>query len=225
MRISVVSTACNEAGNVLPMWRQVKNAFRGLDYDVVIVDDGSSDGTFAELESIKDPRLRVIRLGRRMGKCYALYEGIRHSKAGIIATMDADLQDDPRDIPPMVRKLGRGVGCVCGWRRKRCDGAVKRLSSRIGNLLNNRLTGVGLHDNTCPVKVFRRECVQRIRYFRNYHRFLPILVKLQGYGLTEQVVRNRPRIRGRSKYGIRNRMFGNLLTILRIKINHKRFLR
>lgn len=224
MKISIVTTAHNEEGNIPILYEQIKTAMINTDYEVIMVDDGSSDKTSDELGKIKDIRFNVLHLKERKGKCFALYEGIKKSSGGIIATLDADLQNDPADILEMVRELENGYDCICGWRRERKDVAIKKISSRIGNALNNMALGVDLHDNNCPVKVFRRECVSRIKYFKNYHRFIPVLIKAQGYRMKEYEVRHRPRIHGNSKYGLHNRIFGNILPMFMVKFRRKRLL-
>jgi len=222
--ISVVIPAYNEEGNIAELFREVRSALSGKRYEVVAVDDGSTDRTLAELRKAAGRRVRVVSLGAHRGKCFALYRGIRASKGDIIATIDSDLQNDPRDIPVLLAVLREGFDFVNGRRRDRKDGPVKRASSAIGNRINNILTGVGLHDNTCPVKVFRRECVIRVGYFNNYHRFLPFIAKAQGFRMTEAWVRSRPRVSGRSKYGVHNRILGNLLTIIMLRLGWRRLL-
>lgn len=225
MKISIITTAYNEEKNILPLCRKIKKVMGRTDYEVIAVDDGSSDSTYSELRRIKDRRFRVMRLRENQGKSLALYRGLEESRGEVIATIDSDLQDDPRDILRMVEKLGKGYDCICGWRHDRKYGLVKRVSSRIGNLVNNCLLGVNLHDNNCPVKVFRRECLARVRYFDGFHRFIPAMVKAQGFGVREYRVRHHPRIYGVSKYGIRGRIWGNLKTILMVRYKHKELLK
>jgi dolichol-phosphate mannosyltransferase len=221
--ISIITTAYNEEKNIAPLYMKIREAMEGLDYEIVAVNDGSTDGTPRELERIRDKRLRTISLGERKGKCFALYEGLKACKGDIVATLDADLQDDPQDIPKMLEKLD-DCDCICGWRYMRMDGPVKRVSSRVGNLALNALLDSGLHDNVCPLKVFRKECVSRVKYFRNFHRFIPVMAKIQGFRIMECRVRHHPRIYGASKYGIRNRLLGNLKTILVIKFRYRSLL-
>lgn len=224
MKVSVVVPAYDEEENVIPLCEVIRKAMEGMDYEVVAVDDGSGDNTCRELMGISDGRLKVICLKRHAGKCFALYEGIRKSSGEIIATLDSDLQNDPSDIPKMIEELENGYDCVCGWRHERKDSLSKRVCSRIGNCVNNRFLRMDLHDNNCPVKVFRRECVSRIKYFPNFHRFIPVMIKLQNFRIREMGVNHLPRIHGSSKYGIRNRVFGNLKTILMVKFRYKELL-
>jgi glycosyltransferase involved in cell wall biosynthesis len=224
MKISVITTAYNEEGNIAILCRRIKKAMGEKDYEVIMVDDGSADRTYDELAGVKDARFRAVRLKEHKGKCFALYEGIRKSCGDVIATLDADLQNDPHDIVKMTAELEYGHDFICGWRRERKDGSLKKISSKAGNLLNNMILGVGLHDNNCPVKVFRRECVAGVKYFRNYHRFIPAMAKLQGYKIKEKEVAHFPRVYGASKYGIHNRIFGNARTMFAVKFRHRRLL-
>jgi len=225
MKVSVITTAYNEEENIIQVYERIKKAVLGKDCEIIAVDDGSTDKTYAELRKIRDKRLKIIRLKKNRGKSFALYEGLKRAKGTIIATIDADGQNDPRDIPRMVKILGTRYDCVFGWRYKRRDGLIKNISSKIGNSFNNKLLGVNLHDNTCPVKVFRRVCVSKIQYFENFHRFIPAMIKLQGFRINEYKVNHYPRIHGTSKYGIGNRLFGNLKTLFMVKFKHRELLR
>jgi len=228
MDVTIIVPAYNEEQNVALFYKTMKKMMdtqKGINFEVVIVDDGSDDNTHNKLREINDSRLHILRLERHRGKCYALFKGIEGSRGDIIANLDIDLQNEPMDLPQMIGMLGEGCDMVCGWRVKRKDGFAKLVSTRVGNLFNNMLTGAGLHDNTCPVKVYKKACVSNLRYFRNFHRFMPIMAKKQGFILKEFQVRHYPRRFGKSKYGIHNRIFGNLATILTIKTNHKRLLK
>jgi len=224
MKISIVVPAHNEEGNIIPLRRKIKSAMKGVDYNLIFVDDGSKDWTLSEMEEAADDRTTVIGFPERRGKCFALFSGIKHSSGDIIATMDADLQNDPNDIIRMVEELDSGYDCICGWRARRMDDPVKRASSRIGNSINNIVLGVGLHDNTCPVKVFRRECVSNLTYFREFHRFIPVMVKYQGFTIREMKICHRRRSRGKSKYGIRNRLLGNVRTMWKVRFKPERLM-
>ncbi|MBN2331150.1 MAG: glycosyltransferase family 2 protein [Candidatus Aenigmarchaeota archaeon] len=225
MKVSVITTAYDEEKNITPLHERIKKAMNGIDYEVVAVDDGSTDNTYNELRGIRDRRVKIIRMNEHRGKCFALHMGISKSSGEIIATIDADGQNDPGDIPGMVKELEKGYDCICGWRYHRKDTMVKRISSKMGNFFNNMFMDLNLHDNNCPVKVFKRHCVARIRYFDNFHRFIPILIKIQGFKIREYKVRHYPRIHGVSKYGIRNRIFGNIKTIFIVKLKHKELIK
>jgi len=224
MKISVVIPAYNEERNILPLYKMIKSTMGKLDYEVIIVDDASTDDTYEELKRIEDRRFRVMRLRRHRGKCFALYEGIKMSQGEIIATLDSDLQNDPKDILKMLGELGKGYDCICGWRYERRDGFVKRTLSRVGNFLNNKIFGLSLHDTNCPVKVFRRDCITKIKYFKHFHRFIPAIIKLQGFRIGELKVNHYPRIHGVSKYGVLNRVFCTLRTMVVVRFRWRKWL-
>jgi dolichol-phosphate mannosyltransferase len=215
--LSVIIPAHNEEGNVLPLAGKIRQTLEGTNHEVIFVDDGSTDGTLDEMRKAGGGNVKVVSLGARRGKSAALYEGLRNSSGGVIATMDADMQDDPSEILGLLEELGNGCGMVCGWRRERRDGLVKRVSSRIGNAANNVILKVGLHDNNCPLKVFRRECLSGVRYFNNMHSFLPALATMRGHTVKEVAVSHHQRLRGKSKYGVRNRLMCNIRAMLLVK--------
>ena len=151
MKVSIVIPVYNEEGNIIPLFNRIRGSMSGMDYDITAVDDGSSDNSSLELDSIIDNNLTVLKLDKHFGKCFALYEGIRKSSGRIIATLDSDMQNDPGDIPKMIEELGKGYDLVCGWRYDRRDSVSKRIMSRIWNSLNNGFLGMDLHD-----KVFHK---------------------------------------------------------------------
>ena len=212
----MVFAARDEEGNILPLHAGIRKAL-GSGCEIIGVDDGSRDGTLSEMRMIRDPNFQTIVLGKRTGKCRALYEGISAASGDVIVTIDADLQDDPEDIERMLSEIEGGWDCVCGWRHERADGPLKRACSRIGNVFNNAALGLSMHDNNCPLKAFRRECLSGVGYFRNFHRFIPAIMSSGGFRIKEVKVSHRPRVRGRSKYGVHDRIFGNILTIMMLK--------
>ncbi|MCB0075634.1 MAG: glycosyltransferase family 2 protein, partial [Caldilineaceae bacterium] len=176
----------------------------GIDFEALYVDDGSKDGSFDELRRIAedDDRVRLVRFVRNYGQTAALTAGIRHAGKPLIITLDADLQNDPGDIPAMLAKLDEGYDVVCGWRRDRKDNAITRtLPSRVANGLISRLSNVHLHDYGCTLRVYKREYIQGIPLYGEMHRFIPIYVTWAGARLVEMPVRHHPRVRGTSKYG------------------------
>jgi len=220
MKISIVLPAYNEEKNIKLIYGKIKKSFENLkklDYEIIFVNDGSTDNTRKELMKIKDKRVRVIDSSNRRGKSFALFTGIENAKGNIIATLDADLQDNPGDILRLLDRLNEGYDLVCGWRHKRNDSFVKKVSSKVGNYINNSFLKIELHDNNCPIKVFKKECVENLIVFENLHRFIPVLAKMQGYNICEEKVEHFPRIHGKSKYGVHNRIFGNLKTLFIIK--------
>ena len=205
--LSVVIPLLDEAPNVEALCRELTETLEGWGrtFEVVLVDDGSTDGTFEILSRLHaaDPRLRVIQLRRNFGQTAAFAAGFARARGRLIVTADGDLQNDLRDIPRMVDKLEEGYDIVCGWRKARKDRWLsRRVPSVIANALISGATGVRLHDYGCSLKVFRAEVVKSIRLYGEMHRFIPAIASEQGVRIAEVVVNHRPRRRGRSKYGI-----------------------
>ncbi len=217
MKISVILPAYNEEENIKPIYQSIKKSLKMLDYEIIFVNDSSTDNTKKELMKIKDKKVRVIDLSNGREKSFALFTGIKNAKNDIIATLDADLQNNPEEILKLLNRLNEGHDLVCGWRHKRNDNFVKKVSTKIGNYINNSFLDIELHDNNCPLKVFKKECMENVIFFKNMHRFIPILVKMQGYKICEEKVEHYPRVYGKTKYGIHNRIFGNLKTLFMIK--------
>ena len=177
----------------------------GKEYEIIFVDDGSEDGTFGILKSLheKDPEhIRVIQFRRNFGKTAALTAGFRQARGEVVITMDADLQDDPREIPGLLDRLSDDYDLVVAWRHERRDPLSKRLPSKIANTAVSALTGVRIHDLNCGFKAYRREVVQDLKLYGELHRFIPVLAHWRGYRVTEQKVVHRPRQYGQSKYGV-----------------------
>jgi len=205
--LSVVIPLLDEAPNVEELCRELTETLEswGRTFEVVLVDDGSTDGTFEILSRMHaaDPRLQVIRLRRNFGQTAAFAAGFARARGRLIVTADGDLQNDLRDIPRMVDKLEEGYDIVCGWRKSRKDPWLsRRLPSLIANPLISWATGVRIHDSGCSLKVFRAEVAKSLRLYGEMHRFLPAIASEQGVRIAEVVVNHRPRRHGRSKYGI-----------------------
>jgi glycosyltransferase involved in cell wall biosynthesis len=219
--LSVVIPVFNESENVEPLCEEFTRTLTawGRPFEVILVDDGSSDDTFARLKRLQaaDPRLRVIRFRRNFGQTAAFAAGFAAARGRLIATSDGDLQNDARDLPAMVAKIGEGFDIVCGWRKDRKDTFInRRLPSMIANRLISRATGVRLHDYGCSLKVFRAEVVKPLRLYGEMHRFLPALASEMGVAIAEVPVNHRPRVHGRSKYGI-SRTIRVILDLLTVK--------
>jgi glycosyltransferase involved in cell wall biosynthesis len=219
--LSVVIPAYNEEENVPILYEKLKNVLDGLgqDYEIIFVDDGSTDGTYQRLKQLaeKDSRLKVIRFKRNYGQTAAMSAGFEHAKGDVIITLDADLQNDPEDIPLLLEKLEEGYHVVSGWRKDRKDPFLsRRLPSMIANWLISKITSVHLHDYGCTLKAYRAEVVKDLELFGDMHRFLPALTKRGGAKITEVVVRHHPRMFGKSKYGI-GRTVRVLLDIMLVK--------
>ncbi len=223
--LSVVIPIYNEAPNLEPLCAEFTSALdaTGRPYELILVDDGSTDGSFDVLARLQrsQPRMRVIQFRRNFGQTAAFAAGIAEARGRLIVTADGDLQNDPHDIPSMVADLeGRdgGDGCdiVCGWRKDRHDALLtRRIPSMIANRIISWATGVRLHDYGCSLKVFRAEVLKPLRLYGEMHRFLPALASEQGVTIHERVVNHRPRRAGRSKYGLSRtvRVVLDLLTV------------
>jgi glycosyltransferase involved in cell wall biosynthesis len=212
-RYSCVVPVYNEEGALPRMETELLPVLRdlGAPFELIFVDDGSTDGSAAMLEALRRrvPQTVVVTLDRNHGLTSALDAGFRTSRGEIILSLDADLQNDPADLPRLIAALD-SADMVLGWRHDRKDPFVKRVSSRIANAARNRLSGEEIHDITCPLKVFRREILDRVKLFNGLHRFFPTLAKLEGFRVAEVKVAHRERREGTSKYGVWNRLFKGL---------------
>lgn len=219
--LSVVVPVFNEAANLEPLHAEMTTALEawGRPYELIFVDDGSTDESYRVLEGIygRDDRVHVIRFRRNFGQTAAFAAGFAHARGRLIATSDADLQNDPLDIPALVARLEQDrADVVCGWRRVRKDPFIsRRLPSMFANRLISWATGVHLNDYGCSLKVFRAEVVKPLRLYGELHRFLPALASEMGVVIVEQPVNHRPRRHGRSKYGISRtvRVILDLITV------------
>jgi len=204
--LSVVVPLLDEQDNLRPLYDQIKGALDGrYEYEIVFVDDGSTDDSFSILNDFHrlDPRVRVIRFRRNFGQTSALSAGFVHARGRVIIAMDADLQNDPADIPMLLKKLDEGYDVVSGWRQKRHDNAVTRLlPSKMANWLISAITGVKLHDYGCTLKAYRREVLAETKLYGEMHRFIPALASWSGAKIAECVVNHRPRTAGVAKYGL-----------------------
>jgi glycosyltransferase involved in cell wall biosynthesis len=219
--LSVVIPIRNEAPSLVELHGELSETLTawGRPYELLIVDDGSTDESFAVLSRLQalDPHLRVIRFRRNFGQTAAFAAGFDYARGRVIVTSDGDLQNDPRDIPKMVEMLDRGHDIVCGWRKVRKDPFLsRRLPSTIANRLISIATGVHLHDYGCSLKVFRAEVVKPLKLYGEMHRFLPAIASEQGVSIAEVVVNHRERRHGRSKYGI-GRTIRVILDLLTVK--------
>ena len=212
----------NESLNVGELYTRITAALArsGRSYEIVCIDDGSTDDTFQQLAALQasDSRVRVIRFRRNFGQTAGFSAGFAHARGRYIVTMDGDLQNDPSDIVPMIERAEReGLDIVCGWRKDRKDPFInRRLPSMIANAIISRTTGVRLHDYGCSLKVFRSDVVKPMRLYGEMHRFLPAIASEFGVRIGEQVVTHHPRVHGKSKYGI-TRTFRVILDLLTVK--------
>ena len=201
--VSVVVPLYNEEDNVPILQAELAAALRGMEHEIIFVDDGSTDQTLARLTN--SPEQRVLRFEKNAGQSAAMYAGCNAARGAVVVLIDGDLQNDPADIPRLLAELDRGADLVCGYRAHRKDTVVKRLTSRIANLVRSRFTRDGVRDTGCTLKAMRRECVRTLVPFKGMHRFIPALVKGAGYRLVEIPVNHRARKFGTSKYGLGNR--------------------
>jgi len=217
--LSVVIPVFNEAESLETLHREIEQVAGEHHYqlDVVFVDDGSRDGSWEVISRLAgaDPSVRGIRFRRNFGKAAALAAGFRAVRGELVMTLDADLQDDPREIPRFLDEMDRGHDVVSGWKRVRHDPWHKVGPSRVFNWLVSTLTGVHLHDHNCGMKCYRPEIFQEVRLYGELHRFVPVLAHARGFRVGEIAIQHRPRRFGRSKYGIRRFVKGflDLLTV------------
>ena len=204
--ISVVVPLLNEEDNIGPLYEQITQTLAGEhSYEVLFVDDGSTDNSFAVLKGLldSDDKVRIIRFRKNFGQTAALSAGFANARGKIIVAMDGDLQNDPADIPKMIEKLNEGYDVVSGWRKKRHDHLVTRLiPSKMANWLISRITGVRLHDFGCTLKAYRKEVLDETNLYGEMHRFIPAHASWSGAKIAEMVVNHRPRTAGVAKYGL-----------------------
>jgi glycosyltransferase involved in cell wall biosynthesis len=228
MDLSVVIPVYQEVENVGPLYRELREVLSHLggEWEVIFVDDGSTDGTFDALADLQaeDKRIRLIRFRANAGQTAALDAGFKAARGEAVVTMDGDLQNDPRDIPALLALLD-SYDAVCGWRWPRRDPWTRRVSSRIANAVRNVASGNTVHDTGCTLKAFRRQCLTGLRLYRGMHRFLPTLLTMDGRRVAEVKVTHRPRLRGRSKYGMWDRLFVGLADLWAVRWMKKRRLR
>lgn len=200
---SVVIPLYNEEDNVAILQREIGEALAGRNYELILVDDGSSDATVARID--RRPEVRVLEFEKNAGQSAAMIAGISAVRGSVIVLLDGDLQNDPKDIPRLLEEISRGADLVCGYRAKRRDTVVKKITSRVANFVRSRFVGDGVRDTGCTLKAMRRECALALVPFKGVHRFIPALVKNAGYRIVEIPVNHRARQYGVSKYGLGNR--------------------
>lgn len=220
--LTVLIPLKDEEENVPALGAEIRDALEGLGrtWEVLWVDDGSTDGSLTALaaEAAADPRARYLSFDANYGQSAALLAGFGAARGAVVATLDADLQNDPADLPRLLEEMEvRGLDMVNGVRARRRDSLVRKISSRIANGFRNRLTHETVSDVGCSLRVVRRELVQGLTPFRGMHRFLPTLVRLRGGTIGEVPVRHRPRVHGRTKYGINNRLWVGILDTLGVR--------
>jgi glycosyltransferase involved in cell wall biosynthesis len=217
--ISIVIPLHNEERSIALLYDELQAALEplGQEWEAVFVDDGSVDGSFAALTRLHEANenVRVVRLRRNFGKAAALASGFGQARGEIVVTIDADLQDDPAEIPRLLVKLDEGFDLVSGWKTRRRDPLRRRVLSRIFNWVTSRVSGLRLHDMNCGLKAYRAEVVRGMPLYGELHRFIPVLAQYRGFRVAELPVNHRPREHGRSRYGVERyvRGFLDLLTV------------
>ena len=223
--ISIVIPLYNEVDNIEPLGHAILLAMQGQNYEVIFVNDGSTDGSAKKLKEwcAGYTNFRTIHFMRNAGQTAAMDAGFKSAAGKYVVSMDADLQNDPADIPALLEKLN-AYDMVCGWRQRRNDPWIKRISSTVANFIRNKLSWEDIKDTGCSLKAYRKECLNRIKLFNGMHRFLPTLFKMEGFTVIEVVVNHYPRKFGKSKYGISNRAFRAFIDLLVIRWMKKRML-
>lgn len=218
--VSLVIPVYNEEENLPVLHAEIRQAMEGMGrpYEVLYVDDGSTDGSPAILRGLaeRDPSVRVLRQRRNSGQSAALDAGFRFARGEVVVTLDADLQNDPADIPRLLERIGE-YDVVSGVRARRRDSWVRRISSRIANGIRNRVTHESVTDVGCTLRAARAEYLRRIHVFNGMHRFLPTLLRMEGARVTEVAVNHRPRLHGQPKYNIRNRIWRALMDLFGVR--------
>jgi glycosyltransferase involved in cell wall biosynthesis len=229
--LSLVIPCFNEEANLRPLLSALRTAMEplGISYEIIAVDDGSHDKSWEVLRELAaaDSRIRGLKLETNNGQSAAIWAGIKATRGQFIATMDADLQNDPRDLPNFLAVL-KSFDCVCGSRiesRSKGDNLLRIVSSRIANGVRNKLSGENISDAGCCYRVFKRECVANLKFFKGIHRFLPTLIKMEGFSVMEIPVRHNLRFSGQSHYGVWNRLFASFYDLLAVRWMKKRMFR
>lgn len=220
--LSIVVPVFNELPNLGPLIAELASVLNGTGrrWEALLVDDGSIDGSSAEIDRLagEDARVRAIHFVRNSGQTAAFDAGFRLARGRVVVTMDADLQNDPSDIPRLLARLDEsGADAIAGWREKRRDTVVRRVSSWVGNSVRNSLSGDDIRDTGCSLKVFRAEALAGLKLYKGMHRFLPTLLRMEGRQVEEMAVGHRPRKAGISKYGISNRALRGLADVLAVR--------
>ena len=203
--ISVVIPIFNEEENINKLSQSIKKALSDIDYEVLFVNDGSTDNSENEIVKLSstDPKIKLINLRRNYGQTAAMQAGFDQSKGTIVIPMDGDLQNDPKDIPKLIEKINEGYDVVSGWRKIRSDKKLTRiLPSKIANMIISKISGIHLHDYGCTLKAYRKEILEDIKLYGEMHRFIPIYASWEGAKVTEIPVNHHPRIAGKTKYGL-----------------------
>ena len=228
VKISIVVPLFNEEESLVELHERLSKAVCSLEKPIefLFIDDGSTDNSMQVLSELhnKDPQVRVVQFRRNYGKSAALALGFKEARGEFIVTLDADLQDEPYEIPNLVKKLEEGFDLVSGWKKIRKDPFIKKSTSKLFNFVTRKMTGLGIHDMNCGLKAYRREVTDTVNVYGQLHRFLPVLAQWQGFKVGEVVVKHNPRKYGRTKFGASRFIAGffDLVTVLFITRYTKR---
>jgi len=218
--LSVIIPAYNEEKNIVPLYRELTNVLKklGKDHEIILIDDGSRDNTFRIIESLnkKDKKIKVIKFRKNFGQTASLDAGFKKAKGNTIVVMDADLQNDPKDIPRLLEKLSKGYDVVSGWRYNRKDGIFKRIVSKFANLFRVLLTKEKIHDAGCSLKAYKKECLKDLDLYGEMHRYITTTLSWKGFKIGEVKVNHRKRRYGKTKYGI-TRLIKGFLDLIVLK--------
>src|SRR6266436_1247879 len=226
--LSLIIPCYNEEGNLRPLIAAIQQAIAPLNlaYEIVITDDCSKDQSWQILKALaaSDPHIRVQRFAFNCGESAASWAGLKAAQGQYLVTLDADLQNDPEDLPRFLEELKR-FDCVCGSRvhsRGEGDSLIRIGSSRVANWVRNKVSGEQISDAGCTYRAFKRECIENLKFFKGMHRFLPTLFKIEGFTVSEIQVANNPRFAGQSHYGVWNRLFASFYDLLAVRWMKKR---
>lgn len=218
-KISIVIPLFNEEESVIPLSHDIRKAISRLntDYEVIMIDDGSTDSSLQKLKEITktDKRFRYFSFRKNYGKSAALQVGFKAATGDVVVTLDADLQDDPHEIPNLLKKLDEGYDLCSGWKKKRQDPFIKKISSKFFNFVTRVISGIKIHDFNCGLKAYRKEVVDNVKVYGELHRYIPVLAKWQGYSVTEVSVMHHPRRYGKTKFGI-SRFFKGFIDLVTV---------
>lgn len=202
VKLSIVLPVYNEEENIAPLYKELKSVLNKINesYEIIFVDDGSTDKSFELMKKLKDKNIKIIKFRKNFGQSAALQAGFDNCKGELVVSMDSDLQNDPGDIPKLIEKLKEGYDCVCGWRYKRKDSFSKKVLSKIASLMRKPFIGTQLHDFGCTLRVYKKEGVRELELYGEMHRYIPAILSWKGYRVTEIKVNHRKRVNGKTKY-------------------------
>ena len=212
IKLSIILPVYNEEENVPVIYEELKSVLDKINknYEIIFIDDGSTDKTFEVLEKLhkKNPKVKIIKFRKNFGQSAALQAGFDNCRGEIVVSMDSDLQNNPRDIPKLIEKLDEGYDCVCGWRHKREDSFSKKVLSKIASLMRRPLIGTDLHDFGCTFRVYKKDCVKELELYGEMHRYIPPMLRWKGFRVSEMEVNHRKRLHGKTKYNCKRVMKG-----------------